>query len=104
MPKVRISLAAQEELNEISDYISEDNPDAASAFIDAAFVTFRKLARMPNIGKEVDFNNPKLKGLRCMLIPKFPNYIIFYFPTKDGIDVSRILHGARDLDLLLGDL
>jgi toxin ParE1/3/4 len=24
------------------------------------------------------------------------NYVIFYRPAKDGIEVVRILHGARD--------
>jgi plasmid stabilization system protein ParE len=25
------------------------------------------------------------------------NYVIFYLPTQDGIDVVRVLHGARDI-------
>lgn len=25
------------------------------------------------------------------------NYMIFYFPINDGIDIVRVLHGARDI-------
>jgi toxin ParE1/3/4 len=28
------------------------------------------------------------------------NYLVFYFPLTNGIDVVRILHGARDLEAL----
>ena len=28
----------------------------------------------------------------------FGRYVIFYMPLDDGIDVVRVLHGARDVD------
>lgn len=28
----------------------------------------------------------------------FGRYVIFYAPLDDGIDVVRVLHGARDID------
>jgi toxin ParE1/3/4 len=28
----------------------------------------------------------------------FGEYLIFYFPRKDGVDVARVLHGALRLD------
>jgi toxin ParE1/3/4 len=36
------------------------------------------------------------------LLPNFRSlvygkYIIFYFPMSDGINVVRVLHGARDM-------
>ncbi|MCC7382255.1 MAG: type II toxin-antitoxin system RelE/ParE family toxin [Deltaproteobacteria bacterium] len=35
-------------------------------------------------------------------IHSFPvgDYIIFYRPVKGGIEIARILHGARDIDAL----
>jgi toxin ParE1/3/4 len=43
--------------------------------------------------------------IRSDLLPNlrsFPvgNYVIFYFPADDGIEVIRILHGARDIQQL----
>jgi toxin ParE1/3/4 len=36
-------------------------------------------------------------GLRTYRIG---NYFIFYFPTETGIEVARVLHGARNLPTL----
>jgi len=29
------------------------------------------------------------------------NYVVFYRPIQDSIEVARVLHGARDIDALL---
>jgi toxin ParE1/3/4 len=49
------------------------------------------LARMPELGRKRPDLAPDLRG--------FPigNYIIFYRPVPDGIQVIRVLHGARDI-------
>jgi toxin ParE1/3/4 len=28
------------------------------------------------------------------------NYVIFYRPTQDDVEVTRVLHGTRDIDAL----
>jgi toxin ParE1/3/4 len=33
-------------------------------------------------------------------VKDFEKYLIFYRPQKDGIDVLRIIHGARDIEEL----
>ncbi len=33
----------------------------------------------------------------------FGRYVIFYAPIEDGIDVVRVLHGARDIDAVFGE-
>ncbi len=85
----------------------EARPDksgmAEITVIEAAFSAFRKLAEMPEMGRERDFRNPELQGQRYPTIPEFPNYLIFYFPTGSGIEISRVLHGARDLEDLMED-
>ena len=30
----------------------------------------------------------------------FGRYVIFYMPIDEGIDVVRVLHGARDIDAI----
>ncbi len=36
-----------------------------------------------------------------MPVSRFRNYLIFYVPVPGGIDVFRVLHGARDLGEVL---
>jgi toxin ParE1/3/4 len=33
-----------------------------------------------------------------IVLRHFMNYLIFYRPIGGGIDVLRVLHGARDID------
>jgi toxin ParE1/3/4 len=35
--------------------------------------------------------------------PPFINYLIFYRPAKQGIEVVRVLHGARDVEEMVDD-
>jgi toxin ParE1/3/4 len=52
------------------------------------------LADFPQIGTRRD----ELKaGLRSQPVG---NYLIFYFPLEDGIDIVRVLHGSRDVDAI----
>ena len=34
--------------------------------------------------------------MRSFPVKRYRNYLIFYRPSRDGIEVIRILHGARD--------
>ena len=52
---------------------------------------------MPGIGALFPLANPSFQSLRHHPIQGFPNYIIFYLPTADGIEVVRVLHGALTL-------
>lgn len=36
-------------------------------------------------------------GLRRWPIPGFRNYLIFYRPMENGVEIVRVLHGARDI-------
>jgi toxin ParE1/3/4 len=79
-------------------YIGENNLEAAERFLSAAEDAFQKLAGMPRMGALRDFGNPELTGLRSWPIREFRNYLIFYRPIEDGIEVLRVLHGARDVE------
>jgi toxin ParE1/3/4 len=70
------------------------NADRFAARIDK---TFRLLARRPGIGRA----RPELySDLRSFVIGK---YVTFYLPLKKGIDVIRVLHGARDIETVFED-
>ena len=85
-----ISDRATSDLDEIWLYIAQDNPDAADKFIGELASRFPKLASMPQMGRLREELSP---GLRSFPIGR---HIIFYRPNKDGVEIVRVLHGARD--------
>ena len=85
---------ALQDLDDIWDYIAQDNPQVADHFIDKVEKQCRLLAEFPNIGTSCD---ALLPGLRFLVVDK---YVLFYIALDDGIEVVRVLHGARDLESL----
>jgi toxin ParE1/3/4 len=86
----RVSDAARTDLEGIWLFIAEDDPDAADRFIRNIISRLPVLASMPYMGRQREELSARLRS--------FPiaSYVIFYRPMDDGIEVVRILHGARD--------
>ena len=86
---------AKADLAEIWDYIAEDSESRADTFIETMGGKLQTLADNPSIGRARDILGESVRS--------FPvgRYVIFYLPLQDGIDVVRILHSARDLDIAL---
>lgn len=61
----------------------------------------QQLAAMPRMGAQRQSQHPKLKDLRSWPIGGYRNYLIFYLTLRNGIDVLRIIHGARDVDRIV---
>jgi toxin ParE1/3/4 len=99
----RLSLRdrANLDIEEIALAIGRQNVGAAMRFYDAVWDAFEKLGAMPGIGAAREIANDRLEDLRCWPIRSFENYLIFYIPIERGIDVVRVLHGARDVDAIL---
>jgi toxin ParE1/3/4 len=95
--------AFDEDLVEQATYIGLDDPAAADRLFDCVDETLGLLARMPRLGRAVPFDSPYLAGLRMRAVKGFPNQIVFYVPTKGGIECVRLLHAARDLPTALRD-
>lgn len=55
------------------------------------------LAGMPEMGTRCHFRSPDTAGIRMWSIHGFENHLIFYRPLENGIDVVRVIHGARDI-------
>jgi toxin ParE1/3/4 len=91
MSEHRVSHSAREDLDRIWDYIAQDDPQAADRFVRLIVSKFVMLASMPQMGC------PR-EELACGL-RSFPvgNYIIFYRVMEGGVEIVRVLHGARDL-------
>lgn len=82
--------AARDDLVAIWAYIAADSVHYADDTMDRIEQCLHILADGPRMGR----SRPELRdGLRSFVIG---NYVIFYEPLDDGIDVIRVLHGARD--------
>ena len=87
-PPVRKRPAAQRDLLEHFVALGERAGEAtALRFFQAAEATFAELAAMPGMGHTEDFDNPRLAGMRRWRVRGFDNYLIFYQPLAQGIDV-----------------
>lgn len=85
---------AETDILEIWDYIADDSLAAADRWVDRLDEQFRVLATQPMMGRARDELAP---GVRSF---PFGRYVVFYVLLDDGIDVVRVLHGARDIDAL----
>ncbi len=63
----------------------------------------RLLLEHPELGPLRAFDRRDLSGLRSLPVHGFEKHLVFYRPTKEGIEVVRVLHGARDLGTILDD-
>ena len=91
MARIVRASAAKADAGEIWAYIAEENPDAADRLLDRFDKLFRLLAARPHLGKSAENLAPNLRTLPV------GNYLVFYRPAQDGIEIVRLLHGARDI-------
>jgi toxin ParE1/3/4 len=88
----RKSPQAEADVTAIWEFVAEDNIRAADALLDRIEAAFDMLAEMPRAGRAREDLAPKLRS--------FPvgNYVVFYLPVPDGIEVVRVMHARRDID------
>ena len=59
-----------------------------------------QLAAMPEIGVAREHRDPALAEVRMWRIVGFDNYLMFYRPLENGIEIIRVLHAKRDIAAL----
>jgi toxin ParE1/3/4 len=97
MPSVIVRPRALTDLADIWAYIAEDSVKHADRFAALINSQFRTLARQPHMGR----SRPELAaGLRSFPVGR---YVIFYVPLPKGVEIVRVLHGARDIESALQD-
>lgn len=96
-PRVIKKPRAEQDLLDHFVYIGQRNPDVAERFLDAAEAACARLARHPLVGRPWRLASPRLAGVRSWPIPRFRNYLVFYRPLDDGIEVLHVFHARRDI-------
>jgi toxin ParE1/3/4 len=95
MSRVLRTPLADQDLEDIWFFIAQDNVPAADRLLDTLNRSINVLAKNPNIGP----SRPDIaKDLRYHPIR---SYLLLYRIIKDGIEIVRVVHGARDLFHLL---
>lgn len=94
MSSYTFSDAAVQDLNEICEYVAQSNSSAAGSLFDAIRQKCKLVADFPGMGKRYEQLSSNLRGFVV------DDYIVFYYPREDGIDVARVISGYRDLESL----
>jgi len=100
MKPVVFNPVAIDDLDELTNYIAQDNVAAANDVRLAVFDTAERISQQPGIGIRPRFSSSKFAGIRFIPADAYPQYLIFYLEGLDEIEVLRVLHGARHLSPL----
>jgi toxin ParE1/3/4 len=91
MSRIRITPLADRDLVEIWYFIAQEDPVAADRLLDLLEGKYKLLADNPQMGPA----RPDIaKELRYHPVG---NYLLLYRVVSDGIELVRVVHGARDL-------
>jgi toxin ParE1/3/4 len=93
---VRITDAAEADLEQIGDFIAQDNPARALSFVNEILDRCLRLADAPRGFPLV----PRYEQSGIRRRP-YREYLIFYRVEAERIDVLHILNGARDYEAIL---
>lgn len=88
---------AIQDLDDICTFIAQNNVKVASKLFDAIRQKCKLVADFPNMGKSYDWIASDLRGF------SIDDYIIFYYPRLNGIDIIRVISGRRDLKTIFED-
>jgi toxin ParE1/3/4 len=102
--KLYIRPAAATDIDEIVDYLAEENPSVAQGFIRDLQKSFDLLTSNPKIGVKRQYRLEALSEIRMFPLKKFSSYLVFYQADDGAIDVVRLLHGHRDIERLFSEI
>jgi toxin ParE1/3/4 len=97
MPRLIVHERAVDDVTEIANFIAEQHLGAALRFYDAAQAAFAFLSENPGAGPAFDPPLPADETLRFWPITRYRNYLVIYRPVDQGVQVLRVLQGARDI-------
>ena len=92
MAEVVYAPEADDDLESIVDYIARDKPRAAREWLLKLRETCETIATQSGVGEE-------RKGFGIPGCSSFSvgQYVVFFRAIDGGIEVSRVIHGSRDM-------
>ena len=86
---------AEADLEDIALYIAEDNVQAAQQWIEDMYALCQQLGDLPSMGVAKPYIRPGLRMLPA------GSYLILYQELDKGVEIVRVIHGARQWQDLL---
>jgi toxin ParE1/3/4 len=93
--KIRFSELSRADLQQIYRYIANDSPARGQKLmVEITQCCEQSIAEYPEMGR---VRSEIYQDLRSLV---FKRYVIFYRELDEAIEIVRILHGSRDVDLV----
>ncbi|MBS3975924.1 MAG: type II toxin-antitoxin system RelE/ParE family toxin [Syntrophomonadaceae bacterium] len=96
--RVKILTKAQEDLDEIVDYLNTLSPEAAFRYYDLLVEKINSLSDMPKRCPLARDTQLRLRGYHYLVVE---NYLVFFVIIGDVVQIRRILFGRRQYESLL---
>ena len=94
MARVQASSSSRADVADILRYLRLNSRQGARRVHRAIDQTFSFLAENPFAGpSRTEFG----VAMRSYPVRAYPHYLVFYLPLPDGVQVVRVMHGARNL-------
>ena len=97
MSRCIIAPSAKRDLRDINRYLIGFSSTAARRFREKFKQRCKRLADFPEMGQSRDELQP---GLRSWSVE---NYLIFYRPIANGVEIARVVSGYRDLEAIFSN-
>jgi len=95
--------AATDILAQADWYELQSGRSLAARWDRAGTSTLQRIAKLPRTGSLCTFKPEALRGLQKIPVDGFPSHLVFYQLLQNQILVVRVLHGARDLEMLFSE-
>ncbi len=99
MATLILSPEAAADLEEIAEYIASENVDAAIRVLAEIRKAMERLTDTPEIGHSRE--DLTSEPFRFWPVRR---YLVIYRASPEAVEVSRVLHGARDVEAILSGL
>jgi len=95
--KFELTEPARKDLKEIWSHLAEFSHNSADKTLKDLAKKFNLLAENPKLGRTHD---ELIINLRSF---PYKKYIVFYFPIENGVEIYRVVHGARNIEAIFED-
>jgi toxin ParE1/3/4 len=96
--KLRHLPLAEDDLVSICDYIAQDSPERALAFVDKLDKMIGLLEQQRLLGRIPRHHKLREFGYRVLIVE---SYLVFYIIRNKEIEIHRVIHGSRNLDNII---
>lgn len=93
---------ADQDLEEQAEYLAaQGGSELGDRFLLAAHDAFELLGEHPHIGWKFRVQIPAIGVVRAFSVPRFAKVLVLYRAIDNGVEILRVLHGSRNLHVLL---